>query len=216
MLKDISLGREQTNHTSTDHTSTGRRLLLGLLAIGIVIIGTATQARAQGFISPLVGYDFGGDAGCPTLSNLTSCQDKKMNASVGFGAMGNVLGFEEEVAYAPNFFGSATGLSSSVLTLTSNVMLVPKIGPVRPYVLAGIGLIKTHVNLTIPSVFTTDNNGLGWDVGGGLIGFVSDHLGVRGDLRYFHSFQDLTVLGITLSNSKLNYGRASAGVVLKF
>jgi hypothetical protein len=39
---------------------------------------------------------------------------------------------------------------------------------------------------------------------------------VRGDLRYFHSFQDLTVLGFTLSNAKLNYGRASAGVVLKF
>jgi hypothetical protein len=148
---------EQTNHTST-----GRRLLIGILAVGISI-GTATLARAQGFISPLVGYDFGGDAGCPNLKN---CQDKKINASVSFGAMGNVLGVEEEIAYAPNFFGSAPGLSSSVLTLMSNVMLVPKMGPVRPYVLAGIGLIKTHVELTTASVFTTDNNNLEWDVGG--------------------------------------------------
>jgi opacity protein-like surface antigen len=198
---------EQTNHTSTR-----RRLLLGLLAIGI-IIGTATQARAQGFISPLIGYDFGGDAGCPNLNN---CQDKKINASVSLGAMGNAFGFEEEVAYAPNFFGNAPGLSSSALTLMSNIMLVPKIGPVRPYVLAGIGLIKTHVELTTASVFTTDNNNLGWDVGGGLIGFVGGHVGVRGDLRYFHSFQDLTVLGFTLGDSKLNYGRASVGLVLKF
>ena len=195
-----------------NQTSTGRRLLLGTLAIGI-ILGTATPARAQGFISPLIGYDFGGDSGCP---NLSDCQDKRTNVSVSFGVMGNVFGFEEEVAYAPNFFGNAPGLSSSVLTLMSNVMLVPNMGPVRPYVLAGIGLIKTHVELTTASVFTTDNNNLGWDVGGGLIGLVGDHVGVRVDLRYFHSFQDLTVLGLTLGDSKLDYGRASAGVVLKF
>ena len=195
-----------------NHASIGRRLLLGIMAIGL-IIGTAAPARAQGFISPLIGLDFGGDAQCP---HLTGCQDKKINASVSFGAMGNVLGFEEEVAYAPNFFGNAAGLSSSVLTLMSNVMLVPKVGPVRPYLEAGIGLIKTRVDLTATSVFTTSNNGLGWDVGGGVIGFIGDHVGVRGDLRYFHSFQDLTILGFTLSNSKLNYGRASAGMVLKF
>lgn len=195
------------------HTSTGRRLLLGLLAIGITI-ATATQARAQGFISPLIGYDFGGDARCP---NLSDCQDTTINISVSVGAMGNVLGFEEEVAYARNFFGDAPGLSSSVLTLMSNVMLVPNIiGPVRPYVLAGIGLIKSHVALTRASVLTTDNNHLGWDIGGGLIGFVGGHFGVRGDLRYVHSFQDLTVLGFTLGNSKLDFARASAGVVLKF
>jgi opacity protein-like surface antigen len=195
-----------------NHASTGRRLLLGIVAIGITV-GTATQARAQGFISPLIGYDFGGDAGCPSLNN---CEDKKINVSVSFGTMGNVLGFEEEVAYAPDFFGNAPGFSSSVLTLMSNVMLVPNLGPVRPYVLAGIGLIKTHVELTPTSVFTTDNNNLGWDIGGGLILLVGEHVGVRGDLRYFHSFQDLDVLGFTLGNSKLNYGRASGGVVLKF
>ena len=95
-------------------------------------------------------------------------------------------------------------------------MLVPKVGPVRPYVEGGIGLIKTRVDLTTTSVFTTDNNGFGWDVGAGVIGFFGDHVGLRGDLRYFHAFQDLTVLGLTLSNSKLDYGRASAGLVLKF
>ena len=196
----------------TNHTSTGRWLLLGTLAIGITV-GTATPARAQGFISPLIGYDFGGDSGCPELIN---CQDKKVNASVSFGVMGRVFGFEEEIAFANNFFGEAPGLSSSVLTLMSNVMLVPRMGPVRPYVLAGIGLIKTHVELTTVSVFTTDNNTLGWNVGGGLIGFVGDHVGVRGDLRYFHAFQDLTVLGLTLGDSNLNYGRASVGLVLAF
>ena len=65
------------------------------------------------------------------------------------------------------------------------------------------------------SLFTTDNNSLGWDVGGGVMISVSDHLGVRGDLRYFRTFQDLTVQGFTLGSTKLNYGRASAGLVFK-
>lgn len=194
--------------------------LVGLLAIGIGVgimtIGSASQARAQGFISPLIGYDFGSDARCPTLNTVNSCQDKKINVAVGFGAMGTVFGFEEEVAYASNFFGTATGLSSSVLTLMSNPMLAPRLGPVRPYVLAGIGLIKTHIDLTTASLFTTESNSLGWDIGGGVMISVSDHLGVRGDLRYFRTFQDLTVQGFTLSSTKLNYGRASAGLVLKF
>jgi opacity protein-like surface antigen len=205
--------------THVNRTSTGRWRLLGVLAIGITIC-TATQARAQGFISPLIGLDFGGDAQCP---NLTGCEDKKVNASVSFGAMGTLIGFEEEVGYAPNFFGKTPGLSSSVLTLMSNIMVAPKIGPVQPYVEGGIGLIKTHVDLTStstvilpPTIFTTSNNGLGWDVGGGVIGFVSTHLGLRGDVRHFRTFQDVTVLGFTLSNPTLNYTRASVGLVLKF
>jgi opacity protein-like surface antigen len=192
-----------------------KKTLLSVLAITF-IIGTAQQARAQGFISPLVGYDFGGDAKCPGLNTVNSCQDKKVNVAVGFGVIGSVFGFEEEVAYAPNFFGTSAGLNSSVLTLMSNPMFAPKIGPVRPYVLAGIGLIKTHVDLTTTSLLTTDNNSLGWDVGGGLMIFLGGHFGVRGDLRYVHAFQDLTVQGFTLGNTTLNYGRAAAGVVLKF
>jgi opacity protein-like surface antigen len=177
------------------------------------LIAGASQAQAQGFISPIVGYDFGGDAKCP---QLTDCKDKRLNVGVSVGAMGSILGFEEEVAYAPDFFGDSPGISSNVLTVMSNLMIVPAMGPVRPYALAGIGLMKSHVELTSASVFTTDNNTVGWDVGGGVIGFLGGNFGLRADLRYFHSFKDLTVLGITLDNSKLNFGRASVGVVLKF
>jgi opacity protein-like surface antigen len=183
-------------------------LLAALLGIGF-----AGNARAQGFISPIIGYDFGGDAGCP---NLTGCKDKKLNAGVAFGAMGSFLAFEEELAYAKNFFGDAPGLSSSVLTAMSNVMVVPSIGPVRPYALIGLGLIKTHAELTPSNVFTTTNNNLGWDVGGGVILFFGDHLGIRGDIRYFHALQKLTVLGFTLTSAKLDFARAGAGLVLKF
>jgi opacity protein-like surface antigen len=187
-------------------------LVLGLIGTALTVV-VATDVRAQGFVSPFIGYDFSGDSGCP---QLTGCEDKKLNAGVSFGAMGNVLGFEEEFAYANNFFGTAPGLDSSVLTLMSNAMFVPKIGPVRPYALAGVGLIKTHVEFTPSSVLTSDNNNVGWDVGGGLMLFFSGHVGLRGDVRHLHSFQNLNVLGFTLSDNKLDFGRASAALVLKF
>ena len=47
-----------------------------------------------------IGFDFGGDSGCP---NVTNCENKKLNAGVAFGAMGPVLGFEEELGYAKIF-----------------------------------------------------------------------------------------------------------------
>ena len=189
-----------------------RWLRLGALVLAFTL-ATAAEVPAQGFVSPFVGYNFGGDSGCPSLSN---CEDKKINAGVAFGTMGNVVGFEEELAFAKDFFGRAPGLDSSVLTLMSNLMIVPKIGPVRPYVVGGIGLMKTHVELTLPSLLTSDNNNVAWNVGGGVIIMLGDHVGVRGDIRYLHSFQDLTVLGFTLSHTKLDFGRGSAALVLKF
>jgi hypothetical protein len=41
-------------------------------------------------------------------------------------------------------------------------------------------------------------------------------VGVRGDVRYFHSFQDQTIAGFVLSNPKLSFGRASAALMLMF
>ena len=152
-------------------------------------------ARAEGFISPLIGFNFGGDANCP---NVTGCEDKRLNFGVGLGAMNAVLGFEEEFAYARDFFGTAPGLKSSVFTLMSNVMVAPKVGPVRPYLLAGLGLIKTRVDFTTTTLLSTDNNNFGWDIGGGVMITVVPHVAVRGDIRYFHSFQDMGVVGFAL------------------
>jgi opacity protein-like surface antigen len=191
-----------------------KRRIAQLIALSaLALVAAVVPARADGFISPYIGYNFGGNASCP---HITGCTDKRLNAGVALGAVGGVLGFEEDFGYAKDFFGQAAGLDSSVLTVMSNLMITPKIGPVRPYLLAGIGLIKAHVALTPSSIFTTDKNSLGWDLGGGLMGLFGDHIGVRGDIRYIHSFQDFNVAGFTLSNPKLNFGRASAGLVLMF
>ena len=197
-----------TNHARTV-------VLLGML----LVLGIAAPSRAQGFISPLIGYDFGGNAGCPQISG---CQDKRTNVGVALGSMGRILGFEEEFADAKNFFGSVgTGSatqSSSVITLMSNIMIVPKIGPVHPYVLGGLGLMKTRVDFTRTDVLSATNNGLAWDLGGGVTVLFGGHIGVRGDIRHFHSTKAFSIpfVGTTPTNEKLTFGRASAALVLAF
>jgi hypothetical protein len=46
--------------------------------------------------------------------------------------------------------------------------------------------------------------------------FFGDHVGIRGDIRYFHTFQDLEFLGFELDGEKLDFGRAAAALVFKF
>ena len=179
----------------------------------VFLLSAASDLRAQSFISPFIGFNFGGDSGCPTISD---CDDKRLNAGVGIGKMGSILGFELDLGYAKDFFGDAPAYSSSVVTVMGNVMIVPDLGPVRPYALAGLGILKTHVELTPDSLLNSDNTDLGWDLGGGVFIFFGEHVGVRGDIRYFHSFQDLEVLGVPLSETKLDFGRASAALALKF
>ena len=186
-----------------------------VLSVCFLLLLAASPSRAQGFISPLIGYDFGGNSGCPEISN---CEDKRTNFGIGFGKMGAILGFEEEFADAKNFFGSVGEQSSSVITLMSNVMIVPAIGPVHPYLLAGLGLMKTHVEFTRSDVLAIDNNSLAWDAGGGVTILFTPHVGVRGDIRHFHSAKSFTIpfVGTTPTDENLTFGRASAALVLAF
>src|SRR5215203_2695774 len=95
--------------TTRSRLLTATRLLCAVLCLTAF---SAAPARAQGFISPLIGYDFGGDARCLGIGDIINCEDTKLNIGVGFGVMGNVFGFEEELAYASNFFGSAPSYDS--------------------------------------------------------------------------------------------------------
>lgn len=194
------------------HVSTVRAVTVTLVAT-LSLLAATTSASAQGYVAPLVGYDFAGDSHCPQIDD---CEDKKINFGVALGALNNVVGFEQEFAYAQDFFGEAPGLSSSVLTVMSNFMIAPNLDVTRPYFLAGLGLIKTKVELTPSSVLQSDNNHFGWNIGGGLMIFPSKHVGVRGDIRYFHAFQELEVLGLSIDGTKLDFGRAAASIIFKF
>jgi len=181
-------------------------LAAALLALDV------SPARAAGFISPFVGYNFGGDSqNCVSLRN---CEEKRTNWGVSIGSDTAPIGFEAEIGYAKDFFGHSTTADNSVLTLMTNLLLVIPAGPVRPYGLIGLGLVRPHAKTDLVGL-ATDQNTLGWDIGGGLNIFFGRTFGVRGDVRHIRTLQDITLFGV-FDNAPLDFWRGSAGVTLRF
>jgi len=180
------------------------RISIALVTLAVI----AAPAYADGFVTPFIGYNFGGDS--VNCMSLTDCEEKHLNLGVSFGSMGHGGGFEEDISYAKNFFG--TGSDSAVLTVMSNLMIDVPLGPVHPYGVGGFGLIRPHASSN-PVGFATSKNAFGYDIGGGITVFVSRHLGLRGDIRRFHSFQGITLL--VFSGDSLTFWRASAGLTFK-
>jgi hypothetical protein len=176
-----------------------------------LLVLAAVPARAQGFISPFAGYNFGGDsANCASLRN---CEDKRLNLGVSLGTTHGILGFEEDIAYARDFFGKIPGANNAVLTVMSNLMLVLPAGPIQPYAIVGLGLIRPHAQFDAGSL-ALDQNALGYDIGGGVNLFLGHAIGIRGDVRHLRTVQNVT-LGL-FSNDQLDFWRASAGLTFRF
>jgi opacity protein-like surface antigen len=186
------------------------------LVVFAITLAVPAAARAQGYFVPNIGYDFGGSAGdCPSL--FTDCGGKRVSYGVTFGALvGGIIGFEEDIAYAPDFFGSGPSFgTNNVLTAMTNLVIAIPAGPVRPYVTGGVGLVRTRLDvLATPPVPSVSDNAFGYDFGGGVMIFLPHHCGIRGELRYLRSINDISFSGFSFSSTNLNFARATIGFVL--
>jgi opacity protein-like surface antigen len=193
--------------------ASARRLLFAIA----LLLTTSATARADGLFTPFWGWDFGGDAG--DCRSLTPCDPKQttFGASLGF-MVGGIFGLEGDFGYAPHFFGEGNALSDNhVLTFMGNVLIGAPIGPVRPYAVGGVGVVHTDINASTVGLYNAfTNNALAFDVGGGLMVFFSDHVGVRGDLRYMRTFDTIQFAPLQLNNVALQFWRGTLGLSLKF
>jgi hypothetical protein len=169
-------------------------------------------ARADGFITPFLGFNFGGDQAA-NCASLTNCEEKRLDWGVALGTTHGIFGFEEEIAYSKDFFGKSPTTDNAVLTLMSNLMLVLPAGPIRPYGVVGLGLIRPHIKFN-STALDFSNNTLGYDIGAGINVFFTPAVALRGDVRHLHTLQDVT-LGV-FSDQKLDFWRGSAGLTFKF
>lgn len=181
-----------------------------VLAIGLA----PASARADWLFTPNVGASFGGS----TPGN------EHMTYGVSLGWMGaGVFGWEVDFGYTPEFFGSG-GIGelvsdSNVTTLMANVVLgIPvggqRGGGIRPYFAGGIGLLQTRLD-SAQELFDVNRNDWGGNVGGGVMAFVSDHIGFRGDLRYYRGFSDITNLE-GIDDLRVDFWRGTAGVTFRW
>jgi hypothetical protein len=195
------------------------RFIPTLAACAAAVLLTAPPAHADGFLSPNVGVNFGGDAGQQLADALNDSSQITYGLAAGWMG-GGIVGVEEDFGYSPNFFGKGGDISSTrVVTLMTNVIIgVPvggqRGGGVRPYVTGGIGVISQRIE-GVTDLLNFDESDIGYDLGGGVMGFFSDHAGIRADVRYFRNFRS-TGDAFDIEAGTFNFGRATVGFLLRF
>lgn len=196
-----------------------RTLIMAALLCGL----SPATARADGLFIPYIGWNFGGDAG----SDFSDAVDSsRLNWGASLAWMGaGVIGVEGDLGYSPDFFGKTDIGGSNVFTAFGNVMLgIPFGGQkgfgVRPYGVAGIGVIHAEGAAFETAGVDLNENKVGWDFGGGVLMFFTSHVGIRGDIRYFRTFEALDFLDIDFETENgpgnLDFTRGSFGFVVRW
>ncbi len=203
-----------------------RKWLVTASLVGLVSAGAPRTASADWTLTPFLGWNFGGSADVNGSGGSTFSDkfEKKLDYGASLTGMGaGSVGFELDFGYSPNFFETSTAASgfrftnkSNVTTLMGNLVVGGHTGSVRPYAVAGVGLLRTNIQ-DFGQLFTVNTkNDFGMDIGGGVMGLFSKNVGLRGDVRYFRGFRGTSdnVSGLALSSFK--FWRGSLGLSLKF
>jgi len=179
-----------------------------ILSAATAVVLAPAPARAEGFISPWAGVNFG---------------DEEIEGKGSFGVTGGwmgagVIGGEVMFGYSPDIFGDV--IDNSAIDLMGNVIVGVPLGGtsgvgVRPFGSAGVGLLRTHI-AGLGSLDDLDDNTFGFNIGAGVMGFFGDHVGMRGEIRYFRDINtDDAGPGVTVDLGAFDFWRASIGVVFR-
>lgn len=192
----------------------------------MIVAARPATATADWLFTPFLGATFGGSANIGVDGEDFGDEfERKLNygASLAWSGGGGI-GFEVDFGYSPNFFEVSPddedfdlAGDSNVTTLMANLTLSAPAGTVRPYAVGGLGLIKTRVDGAGQFLDDIDKTDIGFNLGAGVIGFFSENIGVRGDVRYFRSLEDDDEdddLEFDLSSFK--FWRGTVGITFKF
>jgi hypothetical protein len=163
--------------------------------------------------------------GSTTFVDLANAANKpNLVIGVSLVSLGDVFGLDVELADAPGFFESGPQslvLSSRVTTLSGNVVIAAPRRlteyTLRPYFVGGAGLMRVHIDdvlsaLPVSSVLPA------FDVGGGVMGFLTNRVGVCWEIRRFQSLtRDTEQVGLTFGEpERLSFWRASMGLAIRY
>jgi opacity protein-like surface antigen len=203
-----------------------------LIAVAsLVLIGSVaapSKASADWLFTPFVGWNWGGTANLLSVDDFTDEFEQKGMFGASLGWMGaGIVGFEVDFGYSPNFFQNTTGAGnfefgdSNLTTLMGNILIGVPIGGqrgpgFRPYAVGGVGIIKSSIS-DVDDFFNVDSTNFGINVGAGAIFFFSDKVGLRGDVRYFRSLQDVEPIDeFDIGLANFRFWRGTAGVTFRF
>lgn len=199
----------------------GRRAL----ALGILLTaGFPSTAKAEWHLTPLIGQTFGSST---TLLDFELATDK---AHWHFGGLVTLigdgpLGIEGLFVFTPSFFERSSSVpelppvtSSYQMSLMGNVVIAAPRSwneyGLRPLLSGGLGMMRSSSD-DVSQLLPVRLNQLGYNIGGGAVGFLSDRAGIRFDVRYFR-MQPTDLPGLAVGGrARLSFWTASLGVVIR-
>jgi hypothetical protein len=200
------------------------------ILLAVLFLAMPRTAAADWHLTPFLGLTFQGET---TLLDNESAVGKAhwhFGGAVSYVGEG-MLGAEGLIIYTPGFFQQdnppAIGgvpapdvtESRSIAAMGNLVLTTPKKWNeygLRPFVSGGIGWL--HASATdLFDILPVKANLLGYNIGGGAVGFLTERTGLRFDLRYFSNLKPSdSDEGIAIGRVQLSYWTANAGVVFRY
>jgi opacity protein-like surface antigen len=194
----------------------------------ITTVAAPSKASADWLLTPFVGWNWGGTANLLEGDDFDDEFEQKAMFGASLAWMGaGVFGFEVDFGFSPNFFENTSGsgdfefADSNLTTVMGNLIIGVPIGGqhgvgFRPYAVGGVGLVKSRLGSS-GDLFNVDSTDWGFNVGAGAMFFFSDNVGVRGDVRYFRSLEDVEPIDdFNIGFANFRFWRGTLGVTIRF
>lgn len=200
-----------------------------LALLGVLVVCVPEAASAEWHLTPFLGLTFKGDT---TLLDQEQAAGKAhWNFGGAVALMGaGPIGVEGLVVYTPGFFQQddppALGgvpppniLDSRALAIMGNLVLTTPRSwneyGLRPFLSGGVGLLYASATDAL-ELLPVETTLLGYNVGGGAVGFLTDRAGLRFELRYFSNLKPSDDPQIAIGRVHLSYWTGSVGVVFRY
>ncbi|HSC27531.1 MAG TPA: porin family protein [Vicinamibacterales bacterium] len=201
-----------------------RKLIVVVSLLLFASLAMPPRAAADWLLTPFFGWSGGVSADFGDVLGPDIDFERRTHYGASLAWMGGgIIGYEIDFGYSPDFFEDSIDLApadSNVTTLMVNLIVGVPIGGqsgpgIRPYGLAGFGMIKSRIG-DAGDFFNIDSTDWGFSAGGGIAAFFSDHVGIRGDVRYFRSLEDVEISDFDFRLADLRFWRGSVGVTFRF
>lgn len=193
-----------------------------LALCGLLTAASSAPVSASWHFAPFVGMTFLGDTSIVDLDDAVRQRHWNLGGAVTFVG-GWPVALEAIFVYVPGLFErgeSQTITASRSIALMGNVVLTtPRVWNeygLRPFVSGGLGLLHAaHNDPALP----VRANLLAYNVGGGAVGFLTDRVGLRFDLRYYSNLrrsEEPSLVPPTIGRVRLHYWTGTVGVVFRY
>jgi hypothetical protein len=192
----------------------------GLLALAIICVAATGASAGEWQLKPFIAVTYGGNA----TYNLVPQPNNRAHFAFGASGMflGEIFGIEGDFGHTPAFFQDPTDSfqlipDSGVTTATGNfVVAVPRHFvqyTLRPYIVGGAGVM--HVAIDYKQNLPTSSTLKAMDLGAGVTGFLTKHIGVTWDVRYFRSIDRTIEAGQSVGPEHLSFWRANMAFAIR-